>query len=159
MPISREAPKPETYTFVVQRYNLACIQSQNFNTYAEVVDSVAVAIGDEPEAQTLFINSKPAYDRACALGWTCVTEQWNNHLEDSIVKPTTDSQEAIYSILSADEWMSKKDIIEAAGIPSSQWRTSIQILQQKKLVKCSVTARDKKAGASKKHYFYKKIVN
>ena len=158
MPILREAPKPETYNFVVQRYNLACVQSQHFNTYDEAIDSVAVSIGASPEAQTLFIRTDSAYNRAVAMGWKCVTAKWNDHLEETTIKPTTESQESIYNVLSAEDWMSKKDILEATGIKNSQWRTSIQTLQQKKLVKCSVTARDKKSGASKKHYFYKKIV-
>jgi hypothetical protein len=149
--IQRTPPDPGSYSYVLRRYDLACVNSQCWSTYAETTQSRAITLGGV-EAQTLFLREQAGAQRARRLGWQDVTEEWMNHLEESTPRPTTEPQRKILSALDsmAEEWHAKKEIVTAAQIADSEWRTAIAYLERLGLVQCN-----KRKGSTNRSFRYR----
>ena len=154
--ILHDPPAPNSYNFVLRRYDLSCVNAQTWATYDETTTSRAIFL-DGVEAHTLFLRTKPSADRAAKLGWCDVTAQWLAHLEATTVKPTTDVQRKILvslCVLNPDHWHSKGSIMDGADIVDSEWRTAIQYLEKLGLVECNMKGK-KRASASNRSFRYK----
>jgi hypothetical protein len=148
--ILREAPELGSYTFVMRRYDLACIQAQSWATYDETTMSRAIVL-DGVEAQTLFLRGHACAVRARRLGWLDETAKWLRHVEDKTVRPTTEPQRKIMIGMRSlpDEWSQKREIVAKAAIPDSEWRTAIAYLEKLGLVECNNTARSRKSATNR----------
>lgn len=148
--IEREAPAPGSYTFVMRRYDLACIQAQSWATYDETTMSRAIVL-DGVEAQTLFLRGHACAVRARRLGWLDETAKWLLHIEESTVRPTTEPQRKIMDGMGSlpDEWSQKREIVAKAGIADSEWRTAIAYLEKRGLVECNNASRTRKSATNR----------
>ena len=148
--IERTPPAPESYNFVVRRYDLSCINGQVYCTYDESTRSRAITI-DGVEAQTLFLRTRPAFVRATKLGWKDATEEWERHLENSTARATTEPQRKLLAAMVAlgDDWHTKKQIVDESQIADSEWRTAIAYLQRKQLVECNNGPRQRKTATNR----------
>jgi hypothetical protein len=154
--IEKQPPEEGSYKFVLRRYDIGCHNGQSYSTYSEATLSRAIDFKGI-EAQTLFLRTQPAFHRAKSLGWEDVTEEWMQWLDERKAKPTTPAQAAILTGLSTlavhtdiDEWHAKKDIVKAAGIADTEWRTAIQYLEKRGLVECNVPQENRKHASNRR---------
>ena len=154
--ISKEPPKEGTYKFVMRRYDLACIQPQAWSTYDEATQSRAITFNGV-EAQTLFLRDQAGAIRARRLGWKDETDQWMAHIEATSVKPTTEAQRKILEglVSLSKEWNAKREIVDAAGIADTEWRTAIAYLEKLGLVDCNKSSEKSKKAATNRSFRYR----
>lgn len=151
--IIRVPPPEGAYRFVVMNTQIHAeghdVYPYEFISYAENKLSRCI---DIPwlgrKAHLIFWNTKPAFERSCAMGWEDVTQQWMDHIESSSVGPTTESQKAIMDSLST-AWQPKSVIIKHSQISDSEWRTSIKTLLDKGLAE--------KKGSTNRNYRYRLV--
>lgn len=102
-----------------------------FVTYAENVTSRSIEWHGR-RVHAIFLKQEVSARRAWRLGWVEITKQWFEHVEKSIVAPTSDAQKSIFDVLN-ESWKTKKEIIAEAGIKDTEWRTAIRYLIDKGL--------------------------
>lgn len=151
--VNTTPPKPGTYQYVAYLPRLEVMHSIEFHAYDETCVTVAVQHPGQPcPRHTIFIKRKTTLERAVRMGWVDVTEQWQQALLDARPKLSTVSQRKVYHVLT-DEPQTKADLLEASGIPDSEWRTTIKLLEERGLVRVKFEGR-KRSAASNRSYRY-----
>tara|TARA_B100001175_G_C19355738_1_gene564575 strand:+ start:312 stop:797 length:486 start_codon:yes stop_codon:yes gene_type:complete len=156
MPIRRDIPNEESYNFVFTRKGICTdkgdTQAIQFQSYAEVKETRLVEFQGE-FIHALFIRTKEAAQRAACMGWQEITPQWKDILDKTRVVPTTPSQKLIVDTLNEGEWKSKKDIVEAANIKDTEWRTAIKTLMERDIVECNFSKHARKRASNRKYMY------
>ena len=154
MAIQTSIPAPDSYRFVVIRSDkdasLKHAQPMRFTTYNENTVSRSIEWQGR-RVHALFLKHEQTAKRAWRLGWTDVTQAWMEQQIQETPTPTTPAQRAIVDALD-NEWMVKSQIVDAAGIKDSEWRTAIRYLIEKGLVETNGANN----GVSNRRYVYRR---
>jgi transcription initiation factor IIE alpha subunit len=59
----------------------------------------------------------------------------------------------IVDTLENGDWKSKKDIVEAAKIKDTEWRTAIKTLMEKDIVECNFSKHARKRASNRKYMY------
>jgi len=135
MGIKQGAPDPGSYKYVLVRSDRDASPKtgvgMRFVTYTENVISRSV-LWEERHVHAIFVNHSETARRAWRLGWRNITTEWLAKLERETPRATSDAQQAVMAVLNGD-WQSKKQIVTAAGVKDTEWRTAIKSLLEKGL--------------------------
>jgi hypothetical protein len=156
MPAISTLPPDAGWRFVLQMPRLEVNPSEthaiSFASYSENTSSFGVQIGEEPMRHTIFVREQSTADRAKAEGWKDITEQYKQQVFDRMPKLSTAAQAAIHSVLTEDP-KDKAQLVAESGIADSEWRTTIKLLEERRIAKCTLGPRQRKA-ASNRAYKY-----
>lgn len=123
-----------------------------FSSYSETLTSYGVQLPGEPMRHHLFARDRATRDRACAEGWRDVTAAYRAAQLAAAPKLSTPAQVAVHAVLQ-DEPLDKAQIVEASGIADSEWRTTIRLLEERGIARCTLGPRQRKE-ASNRAYRY-----
>lgn len=144
------------FQFVLQHPRLEAkpgeTHSMMFAAYAETLNTIGYQLPGEPMRHHLFAKQRSTRDRACAEGWRDVTSEFHANEHNKAPKLSTPSQVAVYEVLT-EEPQNKAQLVEASGIADSEWRTTIRMLEERGIAKCTLSQRQRK-GASNRAYRY-----
>ena len=156
MPSLTTRPPVDGWRFVLQHPRLLAqpgkTAPQVFSSYTETLRSVGLKLDGEPMRHFLFAWDRATRDRACADGWRDVTATYIAAQQATAPKLSTLAQVAVHGVLGV-EAMDKAQIVEASGIADSEWRTTIRLLEERKIAQCTLGPRQRRA-ASNRAYRY-----
>lgn len=153
--LSTHAPA-DGWRYVLQHPRLHAQPGQthplSFSSYSETLRSVGVQLPGEPMRHHLFARDSATRDRACAEGWRDVTDAYRAAQLAAAPKLSTPAQVAVHAVLQ-EQPMDKAEIVEASGIADSEWRTTIRLLEERGIARCTLGPRQRKQ-ASNRAYRY-----
>ena len=156
MPSLSVTPPAKGWRFVLQHPRLLAQPGRThplaFSSYSETLTSIGVQLPGEPMRHHLFAKDRSTRDRACADGWRDVTEAYRAALLAAAPKLSTPAQVAVHAVLTAEP-QDKAKIVAASGITDSEWRTTIRLLEERGIARCTLGPRQRKA-ASNRQYRY-----
>lgn len=156
MPSLSTQPPADGWRYVLQHPRLLAHPGHThplaFSSYSETLASVGVQLPGEPMRHHLFARDRATRDRACAEGWRDVTDAFRAAQLAAAPKLSTPAQVAVHAVLQ-DQPMDKAQIVAASGISDSEWRTTIRLLEERKIASCTLGPRQRKA-ASNRAYRY-----
>ena len=161
MPAISTSPPDDGWQFVLQLPRLEVkpqeTHSIRYSSYAENAKSYGVKIGTHPMRHTIFVRDSATASRARSEGWSDVTKEYKKQLYDQLPKLSTPAQVAIHAVLS-DDSKDKSQLVSESGIADSEWRTTIKLLEDRGIAKCTLGPRQRKS-ASNRAYKYVRGAN
>jgi hypothetical protein len=159
--LSTIPPNEGSYQFVLQFDRFVAVPGEThplrYQGYEESTESIGCALPGMPLRHTIFLRHRTTRDRAIRDGWTDISERWHAMVLDARPKISTLAQRSVMGALT-EEWQTKSAIVSTAGIVDSEWRTTIKLLEERRLVECNIGPRQKK-GASNRGYRYRRGVD
>lgn len=156
MPAISTNPPDAGWKYVLQmprlEVNPANTHPIAFSSYSENTRSYGVKIGDQPMRHTIFVRELATATRARAEGWQDITDSYKKQVYDKLPKLSTPAQVSIHAALT-DAPKDKSQLVSESGIPDSEWRTTIKLLEERGIAKCTLGPRQRKA-ASNRAYKY-----
>lgn len=156
MPAISTYPPDVGWSFVLQmprlEVNPSSTHSIPFSSYSENTRSYAVQIGDKPMRHTIFVREKSTASRAESEGWRNITEEYKKQVFERLPKLSTAAQVSIHSVLSENS-KDKSQLVSESGIADSEWRTTIKLLEERGIARCTLGPRQRKS-ASNRAYKY-----